>query len=82
VIGGVDADEVDSEVPQPVEQPVELGLVGERPGQRGLAGLGVDLEWPERAGEVFAEPPADDDLVAREVAGLLVHGSALWHPPG
>jgi len=82
LIGGVDADEVDSEVPQPVEQPVELGLVGERPGQRGLAGLGVDLEWPERAGEVFAEPPADDDPVAREVAGLPVHGLHCGTRPG
>ena len=33
MIGGVDADEVDPEVPQLVEEPVELGLVGEVPGQ-------------------------------------------------
>jgi hypothetical protein len=29
---------------------------------------------PERAGEVFAEPPADDDPVAHVVAGLVFHG--------
>ena len=29
----VDADEVNPEVPQLVEEPVELGLVGEVPGQ-------------------------------------------------
>ena len=27
----------------------------------------------EHAGEVFAEPPADDDPVARVVAGLVFH---------
>ena len=27
----------------------------------------------EHAGEVFAELPADDDLVARVVAGLVFH---------
>ena len=33
MIYGVDADEVNPEVPQLVEEPVELGLVGEVPGQ-------------------------------------------------
>jgi hypothetical protein len=33
LIYGVDADEVNPEVPQLVEEPVELGLVGEVPGQ-------------------------------------------------
>ena len=56
------------------EEPVELGLVGEGPGQRGLARLGAEFELPERVGEVFAEPPADDDPVAHVVAGLLFHG--------
>ena len=30
------------------EKPAELGLVGEVPGERGLAGLGVEFELPER----------------------------------
>jgi len=38
LIYGVDADEVNPEVPQLVEEPVELGLVSEVPGERGLAG--------------------------------------------
>ena len=74
VIYGVDADEVDPEVPQLVEEPVELGLVGEVPSERGLAWLGVEFELAERVGEVFAEPPADDDPVAHVVAGLVFHG--------
>jgi len=57
-----------------VEEPVELGLVGEVSGERGLARLGVEFELPERVGEVFAEPPADDDPVAHVVAELLFHG--------
>jgi len=71
---GVDADEVNPEVPQLVEEPVELGLVGEVPSERGLAWLGVEFELAERVGEVFAEPPADDDPVAHVVAGLVFHG--------
>ena len=87
MICGVDADEVDPEVPQLVEEPVELGLVGEVPGERGLAGPRVYFEVIEHAGEVFAEPPADDDLVARVVAGLVFHdldhraGPGEWSPP-
>jgi len=60
-----------------VEEPVELGLVGECPGQRGLAGPRVKFKVIEHAGEVFAEPPADDDLVAGGVVDLLFHG--LYH---
>ena len=74
MIDGVDADEVNPEVPQVVEEPVELGLVGEVPGERGLAGPLVKFELTERVGEVFAEPPADDDPVAQVVVGLLFHG--------
>ena len=57
-----------------VQEPVQLGLVGECPGQRGLAGPRVEFEVSERAGEVFAEPPADYDLVAHMVTGLPFHG--------
>ena len=57
-----------------VEESVELGLVGDVPGQRGLAGPGIEFEVPERVGEVVAEPPADDDPVAHVVAGLVFHG--------
>ena len=74
MIDGVDADEVDPEVSQSVEEPVELGLVGEVPGQRGLARPRVEFKVPERAGEVFAESPADHDPVAHVVAGLPFHG--------
>ena len=80
MIDGVDADEVDPEVPELVQEAVELGLVGERPGERGLAGPRVEFELPERVGEVFAESPADDDPVAHLVAGLLFHG--LYHRAG
>ena len=57
-----------------VKESVELGLVGEVPSERGLAWLGVEFELAERVGEVFAEPPADDDPVAHVVAGLVFHG--------
>ena len=74
MIYGVDADEVDPEVPQLVEEPVELGLVGEVSGERGLAGPLVKFKLIEHAGEVCAEPPADDDPVAHVAAGLVFHG--------
>ena len=57
-----------------VEESVELGLVGEVAGQGGLAGLWGNFKLIEHAGEMFAEPPADDDPVARVVAGLVFHG--------
>ena len=53
---------------------MELGLVGEVPGERGLAGARVKFKVVEHAGEVFAEPSADDDPVAHVVVGLLLHG--------
>ena len=74
LIYGVDADEAYPEVPQLVEETVELSLVGEVPGERGLAGPRVNFKVIEHAGEVFAEPPADDDLVPHVVADLLFHG--------
>ena len=73
LIYGVDADEVNPEVLQLVEEPVELGLVSEVPGERGLAGPRVNFKVIEHAGEMFAEPPADDDPVAHVVAGLAFH---------
>jgi len=73
-VNGIDADEVDPEVSQLVEEPVELGLVGEVPGERRLAGPRVYFELIECAGEVLAEPPADDNLVADVSAGLVFHG--------
>ena len=82
LIYGVDADEVDPEVPQLVEEPVELRLVGEGPGQRGLARPLVEFKLTERVGEVFAEPPADDDPVAQVVTGLLFHGLHRRTRPG
>ena len=74
MIDGVDADEVDPKVPQSVEEPVELSLVGEGPGQRGLARPLVKFKVVERVSEVFAEPPAHDNPVAHVVVGLLFHG--------
>ena len=65
---------MDPEVPQLVEEAVKLGLVGEVPGESGLAGPRIYFELIEHVGEVFAEPPADDDLVAHVVAGLVFHG--------
>ena len=53
---------------------MELGLVGEVPGERGLAVARVEFKLIERAGEVFAEPSADDNPVAHVVVGLLMHG--------
>jgi len=82
LIYGVDADEVNPEVGQLAEEPVELGLVGEVSGERGLARLGVEFELPERVGEVFAEPPADDDPVPHVVAGLVFHGLDRGTGPG
>ena len=63
-----------------LEEPVELGLVSEVPGECGLAGPRVKFKVIERAGEVFAEPPADDDPVARVIVDLLFHG--LHHRAG
>src|SRR5262245_48261581 len=40
----VDADQLDSEVAHLLEQPVQLGLVGEGAGERGLARVGLELE--------------------------------------
>ena len=40
MVYGVDADEADAEVPQLVGEPVELGLVGERPGLDAIAIFG------------------------------------------
>jgi hypothetical protein len=42
-VDGVDADELDAEVAQAVEQPEQLCLVGERAGERGLAGLRASI---------------------------------------
>ena len=53
---------------------MELGLVDEVPGERGLAVARVEFKLIERAGEVFAEPSADDNPVAHVVVGLLLHG--------
>jgi len=65
-----------------VEEPVQLGLVGEVPGERGLAGPRVDLEVTECVGEVLAEPPADDDPVAQVITDLLIHGTQRGTGPG
>ena len=65
-----------------VKESVELGLVGEVPGQRGLAGPRVNVKVIEHAGEVFAEPPADDDPVTHVVAGLVFHGLDRGTGPG
>jgi hypothetical protein len=72
--GGIDADDGDAEVAQAVEQSVQLGLVGEAAGQRGLASLPGNLELLERAREGGAEATADDDPVTAWVAAVL-HGS-------
>jgi hypothetical protein len=47
----VDADDGDAEVTQPVEEPVQLGLVGEGAGERALAAARVELEVVERVSE-------------------------------
>lgn len=47
----VDADDGDAEVTQPVEEPMQLGLVGEGAGERALAAARVELEMLERVGE-------------------------------
>ena len=65
-----------------VKESVELGLVGEAPGQRGLAGLRVNVKVIEHAGEVFAEPTADDDPVAHVVADLVFHDLDRGTGPG
>ena len=44
MIYGVDADEVNPEVPQLLEEPVELGLISEVPGKRGLTGPRVKFK--------------------------------------
>ena len=82
MIDGVDADELNPEVPQLVDEAVELSLVGEGSGERGLAGPRVNVKVIEHVGEVFAEPPADDDPVARVIAGLIFHALDRGTGPG
>ena len=82
MIYGVDADEAYPEVPQLVEETVELSLVGEVPGKRSLAGPRVNFKMIEHAGEVFAEPPADDDLVPHVVVDLIFHDLYRGTGPG
>ena len=77
LIDRVEADEFDPEVSQPVEQPVELGLVGKRPGDGGLARPRLDLELVERGRESIAESTADDDAVAALVCAVLLHPFSL-----
>src|SRR5262249_11355488 len=59
----IDADQLDAEVAQPVEQAVELRLVGELGMQRRLARARYQLDAVECALVPTAEATADDDLV-------------------
>src|SRR5215475_13385443 len=72
-VDGVDADELDAEIAQAAEEPVQLRLVGERSGQEALAGLRFELELRERANEVLVDTSADDDPVAARLCCAL-HG--------
>src|SRR5436305_14818136 len=70
---GVDADDRDAEVTQAVEQAMQLRLVREGAGERGLAGLRGELEVLEEPRKRFAQAAADDDPVAARLC-CLVHG--------
>ena len=80
LIYGIDADEVNPEVPQSVEEPVQLGLVGEVPGQRGLAGPRVYFKLFEHAGEAVAGLVADGKTTPAGVPNNpLQLGATFWH---
>src|SRR4051812_15319779 len=70
-VDGVDADDGDAEVAEAVEQSVELCLVGERAGERGLACASGKREMPERRSERLAQAAADDDPVAARLSGFV-----------
>src|SRR5262245_55969576 len=63
-VDGIDADERYAEIAQAVEQPVQLGLVGEGAGERADPAAGVELEVLEAVGDVLTEASADDHPVA------------------
>src|SRR6266536_91906 len=75
-LDGVDADDGDAEVAQPVEETVQLGRVGEIAGERGLAFVRLELELVECAREGQSQATADDDPVAARLADLLHGGQA------
>jgi hypothetical protein len=85
---GVDADEIDAEVAQQVEQAVEAGLV-EAAHENALAAAGLVVETVEERAEAITETAADDDPVAHWSVCPRLHARTLaagWvsclHPAG
>src|SRR5262245_43153192 len=72
-VDGVDADQLDAEIAQAAEEPVQLRLVGERSGEEAPAGVRFELEVRERTNAVLVEMAADDDPVATRLCCAL-HG--------
>jgi len=61
---GVDAHQLDPEIPQSIEQPVQLGLIDEIRAKRGLTVVWDEPRALEGALEAAAQPAPDHDLVA------------------
>jgi hypothetical protein len=70
-LDGVDADEVDAEVAQPVKQPVQLRLVVQAAGERALAAARVELEVLEAVGGRPTEAPDDDPVAPGPVCSSM-----------
>jgi hypothetical protein len=56
-----------------VDQPVQLGLVADRPVENGLDGLEVAVHALEAFEQRLADAPPDPDLIAH-----FTHGWARW----
>jgi hypothetical protein len=68
---GLDADEFEAEVTDPVEQAVQVGLVEDRPGDRGPTVLDEVRHAFEGGPVASAQLAADDDLVSDRRVGAL-----------
>src|SRR5690349_18107310 len=76
---GVDADQLDPQVAQPVEQPIQLRLIDQIGAKRGLTVARHERDTVKRALQATAQPAPYHDLVALPRVGTD-HGGKL--PPG
>src|SRR5207302_2900800 len=74
---GIDADQLDAEVAQLVEQAIQLRLIGEVRAKRGLPGAGLERDAVERGLVALAQPAANNDLVAPPRRCCIAHRREL-----
>src|SRR5206468_4851467 len=68
------------EVAKAIEEPMELGLIGEIPPQHRLPGAWLEFDTRKRRVESAAETVLDDDLVPGRALGGRIHRADP--PPG